>query len=87
MQDPLTPEFELVEALRLTAGPPADWIEAAALIPDTLRELDALDRVVLSPEFQRRFREDPRAAVADAGLKPTPVVMAALGERIAVAPD
>jgi hypothetical protein len=83
MHDPLTPEFELVEALRLTAGPPRAWIESAALVPDTLRELDDLDRLVSSPEFQTRFRQDPGAAVAAAGLEATPVILAALDERVA----
>lgn len=85
MKDPLSPEFELVQALRLTAGPPGAWIEAAAMIPETLRELADLDRLVASHEFHTRFREDPRAALVHAGLDPTPVILAALDERITAA--
>lgn len=78
MQDPLHTEAELVAALKLTAGPPQAWIEAAALLPSTLGDLKQIERAVASPDFRERFARDPHAAVLQAGLEPSDELVAAL---------
>jgi hypothetical protein len=82
MDDPLTAEAELVAALRLTAAPPAAWVEAAALIPETLGDLDALERLVDTPEFRERFAAAPEHALQQAGLDPSGPLLDALHERL-----
>ncbi len=75
-------ETELVKALQLTAEPPRAWIEAAALIPSTLGELDQLETLLEDPGFRERFAHDPLAAVRDAGLPESEPVLAALRARL-----
>lgn len=82
MQDPLKTEQDLVDALRLTAAPPPAWTEAAALIPEILGDLGGLERLTQSEEFRRRFETDPGQALAEAGLRPNPVLVSALRERL-----
>jgi hypothetical protein len=83
MDDSLTPELELVAALRLTAAPPQAWIDAAAMLPATLGELEEVERVLASPDFQTAFARDPERALADVGLPASPPVVSALQERLA----
>jgi hypothetical protein len=83
MQDPLAPETELVAALKLTAGPPQAWIEAAAMIPSTLGDLDAIERILDDPAFRETFAHDPHRAVEEAGLTPTGPLLAAVRDRLA----
>ncbi len=83
MVDPIHREAELVAALKLTAGPPREWVQAAAMIPSTLGDLAQIGRAVASPEFRERFAHDPRAAVAEAGLSPWPPLIDALRARFA----
>jgi len=83
MNDPLTPELELVEALRLTAAPPQAWIDAAAMLPATLGELDEIERILASPDFQTAFARDPERALADFGLPASSPLVSALRERLA----
>ncbi len=75
-------EEELVEALRLTASPPQSWIDAAALIPSTLGALGGLEQLIEDPAFRARFEADPRAAVRDAGLPESELVLAELRARL-----
>lgn len=82
MSDPLLPETRLVAALKLTAGPPPAWLEAAALIPSTLGDLDAIERVVDSAAFREQFARDPLDAVTQAGLTPSRPLLAALRDRL-----
>lgn len=82
MHDPLLPELDLVAALRLTSPPPVDWIEAAALLPSTLGDLERLERTIDSPEFRARFRVEPEQAVQEAGLKPSASLLGALRDRL-----
>lgn len=82
MPDPLSKEAELVAALKLTAGPPQAWIEAAALLPSTLGDLEQIERAIDSAEFRERFARDPDGAVADAGLRPSAQLMQALRARL-----
>jgi hypothetical protein len=84
-QQPLTPETELVAALRLTAAPPPAWVDAAAMIPSTLGDLDQLERLAADPSFRARFAADPAQAVERAGLTPSTPVLAALRERLGTA--
>ena len=83
MQDPLATEAQLVAALKLTAGAPQAWIEAAALIPSTLGDLEQVERAVASPEFREHFARDPHGAVAQAGLNPSDELVTALRDRLA----
>jgi hypothetical protein len=83
MQDPLAPETELVAALKLTAGPPQAWIEAAAMMPSTLGDLDAIERILENPSFRETFAQDPHRAVEEAGLTPTGPLLAAVRDRLA----
>ena len=83
MSDPLRIEAELVAALKLTAPPPEAWIDAAALLPSTLGDLDAIEQVVASDEFRRHFAVDPEAAVQDAGLTASEPLVRALQARLA----
>lgn len=83
MQDPLHTEAELVAALKLTAGPPRAWIEAAAVIPSTLGDLADIEQAVASAEFRERFVQDPRTAVTQAGLTPSRPLIDALRARLA----
>ena len=78
MQDELQTEADLVAALKLTAGPPQAWIEAAALLPGTLGDLEQIERAIESPGFRERFARDPRSAVSQAGLEPSDELVAAL---------
>jgi hypothetical protein len=82
MPDPLKQELELVAALKLTAPPPHAWIEAAAMIPSTVGDLDSIERIVASAGFRQRFDHDPHAALADVGLTPTEPLVAALRDRL-----
>ncbi len=75
-------EAGLIEALRLTAAPPRAWIDAAALIPSTLGDLGALERLLEDPAFRERFQHDPLAAVRDAGLPASEPVLAELRARL-----
>ena len=45
MDDPILIEAALADALKLTADAPAAWIEAAVLIPSTLGDLAAIERL------------------------------------------
>lgn len=83
MQDTVLPEAALAEALKLTADAPAAWIEAAVLIPSTLGDLSAIERLASDAAFRARFRDDPRGAVTAAGLTPTAPLLVVLRERIA----
>jgi hypothetical protein len=82
MDDPLRPETLLADALRLTADAPAAWIDAAALIPSTLGDLAAIERLASDAEFRSRFDDDPAGAVAAAGLTPSPPLLVALRDRL-----
>jgi hypothetical protein len=82
MDDPLRPELELVEALRMTAAPPRAWIDAAAMLPSTLGDLDEIERLVALPDFREAFRVDPDRALADFGLSASMPVLTALRERL-----
>jgi hypothetical protein len=83
MDDPLTPELELVNALRITAAPPQAWIDAAAMLPSTLGELGEIERLLANPDFQTAFAGDPERALADSGLPASPLVLSAVQERLA----
>jgi hypothetical protein len=76
-------EAKLIEALRASAAPPQAWIDAASLIPSTLGDLAALARLIDDPAFRERFDRDPRAAVRDAGLPDSELVLAELRARLA----
>ncbi len=82
MDDPLEIETGLVSALKLTAEPPQAWIDAAAMIPSTLGELETIERAVESAEFRERFASDPRDAVLQAGLTPSDELVQALRSRL-----
>lgn len=75
-------EAKLIEALRTTAAPPRAWIEAASLIPSTLGDLAELERLIEDPAFRERFDRNPRAAVLDAGLPDSELVLAELRARL-----
>lgn len=75
-------QLALVRALRLTADPPRPWIDAAALIPSTLGDLDTLERMIDSPAFRERFDRDPSGALREAGLPVSEPVLAALRDRL-----
>jgi hypothetical protein len=82
MDDSIETEAMLADALKLTAGAPEAWIQAAALIPSTLGDLAAIERLATDPAFRARFSEDEAGAVSDAGLEPSPAVLAALREHL-----
>jgi hypothetical protein len=82
MDDPILIEAALADALKLTADAPAAWIEAAVLIPSTLGDLAAIERLASDPEFRARFQDDPNGAVAAAGLTPTAPLLTALREHL-----
>ena len=82
MDDPVLPQAALANALKLTANAPAAWIEAAVLIPSTLGDLTAIERLASDAEFRARFHEDPRAAAAAAGLTPNVSLLVAVRERL-----
>ncbi len=83
MRDPLQDEAALVAALKLTADPPRAWIEAAAMIPSTLGDLETIERAVNDLAFRERFERDAYDAVAQAGLEPSDELVAALRSRLA----
>ena len=83
MPDALHTEAELVAALKLTAEPPQAWIEAAALLPSTLGDLDRIERAVASSEFLLQFERDPHDAISEAGLVPSEQLVDALRDRLA----
>ena len=82
MDDPVLPEAALADALKLTADAPAAWIEAAVLIPSTLGDLPAIERLASDAAFRALFHEDPSGAVAAAGLTPSAPLLVALHERL-----
>jgi hypothetical protein len=83
MDDPIRPELALAEALRMTAAPPAAWIEAAAMLPATLGELSEIERLVARPDFRKAFGADPERALSQFGLQASPPVISALREHLA----
>jgi hypothetical protein len=82
MDDPLNRELELVAALTLTAPPPAAWIEAAAMLPSTLGDLETIDRTIDDREFREQFARNPERTLIQAGLECTRSVLAAVRERL-----
>lgn len=76
-------QLALVRALQLTADPPEPWIDAAALIPSTLGDLDALERLLASDAFRERFGREPEVALREAGLPASEPVLAAVRDRLA----
>lgn len=82
MQDPILIETALADALKLTADAPPAWIDAATLIPSMLGELSEIERLTSDPEFRARFRDDPPAALATAGVTPSTAALAALRDRL-----
>jgi hypothetical protein len=82
MHDRVDSEAALAEALRLTADAPAAWIDAAVLIPITLGDLAAIERLAGSAGFRARFEDDPAGAVSAAGLEPSVPVLSALRHRL-----
>jgi hypothetical protein len=83
MQDPLQEEAALVAALRLTAGPPRAWTDAAAMLPTTIGELETIERAVNDQAFRERFARDAHGALANAGLEPSDELVSALRSRLA----
>jgi hypothetical protein len=79
----LQADERMVDALRLTGNPPQAWIDAAALIPDTLGDLASLERTIASQGFRARFVESPEAAVTEAGLPASTTLVAALRAQLA----
>jgi hypothetical protein len=82
MEDPILIEAALANALKLTADAPPAWIDAATLIPSMLGELSEIDRLTSDPGFRARFRDDPPAALATAGLTASTPLLAALRDRL-----
>jgi len=80
--DPLAFDLALAQALAMTAMPPQAWIEAAAMLPSTLGDLDAVDRLVSLPSFREAFENDPESALSGAGLPASKAVVTALRERL-----
>ncbi|MEA2199402.1 MAG: hypothetical protein QOJ25_3453 [Solirubrobacteraceae bacterium] len=83
MDDLLTPELELVEGLRMTAAPPQAWIDAAAMLPSTLRELDEIEQLVTRQQAREAFVLDPERTLADLGVPASRPLVTALRERLA----
>lgn len=75
-------DLDLIRALRLTADPPQPWIDAAALIPSTLGDLERIEALVEDPAFRASFEHDPAQALRDAGLPTTAPVMAAVRDSL-----
>jgi hypothetical protein len=82
MDDPILINTAFADALKLTADAPAAWIEAAILIPSTLGDLAAIERLASDPEFRVRFQDDPTGAVTAAGLTATAPLLTALREHL-----
>ena len=83
MQDPLQEEAALVAALRLTAGPPRAWIEAAPVLPTTVAEPGMVERAVNDQDFRERLANEAHDAPANAGLKASDELRAASRSRLA----
>jgi hypothetical protein len=83
MHDPLLEDAALVAALRLIAGPPKAWVDAAAMIPSTLGDLETIEGAVNSADFRERFTRDAYGAVEQAGLEPSDELVSALRSRLA----
>ena len=83
MRDPLQEEAALVAALKLTAEPPRAWIEAAAMLPSTLGELETIELVVNDQAFRERFARDAHDAPANAGLEASDELGSAPRSRLA----
>jgi hypothetical protein len=75
-------ELGLIRALRLTADPHESWVEAAALIPVTLGDLDDLGQLLSSAAFRSGFKLDPHRAIREAGLPDSEAVLAAVRDRV-----
>jgi hypothetical protein len=82
MDDSLTPELELVNALRMTAAPPQAWVDAAAMLPSTLGDLEEIEQLVTSPDFRDAFAGDPERALRDSGLPTSSLLLMAFRERL-----
>lgn len=78
----LEADERLITALRMTGNPPQAWIDAAALIPDTLGDLASVERTIASQAFRARFVESPEAAVLEIGLPASPALVAALRAQL-----
>jgi hypothetical protein len=74
----LTSELRLAQAIRLTAAPPPAVVAAAAALPETLGDHGRIETLTTSIGFRRQFAADPRAALVAAGLPATDPVLAAI---------
>lgn len=83
MDDPIGFELELAGSLRMTAAPPRAWIDAAAMLPSTLGDLDEIERLVGRPDFRAAFGANPERALAEFGLAVSTPMVSALRDRLA----
>ena len=76
-------ESTLAQFLRMLPPPPRGWVEAAQELPRARRELDELvARAEADVALRRALLDNPKAALAAAGLEPTPVLVASVRERL-----
>ena len=76
-------ESTLARFLAMLPPPPQGWVEAAQELPRARCELDELvARAEADVALRRLLLDDPRSALAAAGLEPTPVLVASVRERL-----
>jgi hypothetical protein len=77
-------ETQLAELLQALPPAPAGWVQAAQELPTARRGLDDLvGRAVADAEFRKIVEADLAAALAQAGIEPDAVSVAALRARLA----
>jgi hypothetical protein len=80
---PAYDEITLASLIRSLPPAPREWVEAAAQVPRTKRELDALlPELERDAELRGAMTEDLEAALERAGVEPRPHLVAALRRRI-----
>jgi hypothetical protein len=76
-------EERLGELLRLLTPAPRGWVDAAAELPRLRSVLDEfVERAEADATFRAALVTDLEAALADAGLDPTPRLLESVRERL-----
>lgn len=80
----MTDDIEQLGRLIAALPPaPSGWVAAAAELPRTRRELESiLERATADAELRASLDRDLERVLADAGIQPTPAIVAEVRDRM-----
>lgn len=80
----MTDDIEQLGRLIAALPPaPSGWVAAAAELPRTRRELETiLERATADAELRASLDRDLERVLADAGIQPTPAIVAEVRDRM-----